>query len=127
MYIDIRKEDLFTVDPTIAMSFGGMKFASGKDDICIPSSFVNAVSTGVGRLDFYIPAKMIDAGLCFCSRNAVSLFSFTENFESIIKTLTLTICSVVKYCRRSTRQVLFNIIGRTKNVVRSTAPRFLRL
>ena len=127
MYIDIRKEDFFTVDPTIAMSFGGMKFASGKDDICIPSSFVNAVSDNAVKADFYIPAKMIDAGLCFCSRNAVSLFSFTENFESIIRTLNLTVCSVVKCCRRTVRQKVCRVIERAKNVVRPTAPRFLRL
>ena len=127
MYIDIRKEDIFVTDPTFAMSLDGMSLATGKDDICIASSFLNALSSDANRMNFYIPAVAIDAGLCFCSRSAVGIFSFTENFESIIKTLTLTICSVVKYCRRSTRQVLFNIIGRTKNVVRSTAPRFLRL
>jgi hypothetical protein len=127
MYIDIRKEDIFTVDPTFAMSLGGMKFASGKDDICIASSFLNAVSANAVRADFYIPAKRIEAGLCCCSCNAVSLFSFTENFESIIRTLNLTVCSVVKCCRRTVRQKVCRVIERAKNVVPPTAPRFLRL
>ena len=126
MYIDIRKEDIFTCDPAFAMSSDGMSFAYAKDDICIASPF-SALTNCADWVKFCIPAVKIDAGLCFCSRNVGGIFSFTENFESIIKTLNLTICSVVKYCRRKVRRAVFNTIGRTKNVVRSTAPRFLRL
>ena len=128
MYIDIRKEDIFVADPTFAMSLDGMSLAPCKDDICFAFSFLNSLSSKEDKMRFYIPAVAIDAGFCLCSRNAVGMFSFTENFESIIRNLTLTVCSVVnKYCRRNVKQVFFNMVERTKNVVRSTAPRFLRL
>ena len=127
MYIDIRKEDIFVADPTFAMSLESTYFASCKEDICIESPFLSGLSAALDRVRFYIPAVRLDAGLRFCCRNAGGIFSFAENFESIIKTLSLTVCNVVKYCRRKVSRAVFNAIGRTKNVVRSTAPRFLRL
>lgn len=128
MYIDAKREDFLT-DMTLAMSFAGNLPDVREDSICIaPVALRERLFESLKGACFYIAPMSFDTGISFCVRDVRSQFSFTENFESIIKTLTLTICGVVKYYRRVVRQNVFKVIfERAKNVVRSTAPRFLRL
>ena len=127
MYIDATREDIFIADPAFAVSLSGNIPAYCKEDIFIAPVSLSALLAGVPKSSFYIPPVAMDAGVCFSIRNASGKFTFTENFESIIKTLNLTICNVVKNYSREARQVVFRVVERAKNVVRSTAPRFLRL
>ena len=126
MYIDATTEDIFIADPTFAVSLNGMSPVSSQGNICIQPMSLSAMLSKAPKA-FYIPAIKVDAGVCFSIRSAAGKFTFTENFEDIIKTLNLTICSVVNYCRRDVRRVVLHTVERAKNVVRSTAPRFLRL
>lgn len=127
MYIDATREDIFIADPTFAVSLNGNIPAYCKGDIYIAPVSLSALLSNTPKTSFYIPPVTMDAGVCFSIRNAGGKFSFTDNFESIIKNLTLTVCNVVKNYRREVRQVILHTVERAKNVVRSTAPRFLRL
>lgn len=126
MYIDATNEDIILADPTFAVSLCGMCPVTDQGNICIVPISLSAMLSKAPKA-FYIPAVQIEAGLCFSFRNASGKFSFTENFEDIIKTLTLTVCNVVKNYRRNVSHVVFNFVERAKNAVRTTAPRFLRL
>ena len=127
MYIDAKRED-FTVDMTFAVSFHGMLPDVRKDSIYIAPETLKTSLVQSYEARFSIAPALIDAGLCFCVRDVRGEFSFTDNFESIIRTLSLTICNVVmKYYRRKVKPAITFAIERAKNAVRPTAPRFLRL
>ena len=127
MYIDAKKED-FTVDTTFAVSFQGMLPDVRKDSIYIAPESLRTTLFQSLKDRFSIDPVSYDAGLCFSVRDVRGEFSFTDNFESIIRTLSLTICNVVmKYYRRKVKPAITFAIERAKNAVCPTAPRFLRL
>lgn len=75
-----------------------------------------------------IEPATLEPGNCFhVSGSAAGVFSFTDESSSIIETLCLTIRSSLNYFHWSVKRNVTALCKRVKNVVRSTAPRFLRL
>ena len=127
MYIDATREDFIVTNPAFTVSLTGVLPDARKDSICIAPASLRSILSNLLNFSFCIAPVRFDAGNCFCIRDVKGELSFTDNFESIIRTLSLTISGVVKCCRRKVRQVVSYAVERAKNVVRSTAPRFLRL
>ena len=127
MYIDATREDFLVTDPTFTLSLNGVLPDTQNEVISVALASLRSILSALPNLAFFIEPNQFDAGKCFCIRDAQGNLSFTHNFESIIRTLSLTVSGVVNVCRRKVRQVVSYTVERAKNVVRSTAPRFLRL
>lgn len=127
MYIDAKQEDFFVADAALTVSLPGILPDVHKDSIYIAPVSLSSLLAGVRTEHFYIAPVELETGAYFCVRTVRGEFAFTENFESLIRNLTLTVCSVVKKYGRTVRKVFRNVYERAKNTVRPTAPRFLRL
>ena len=127
MYIDAKQEDFYVSDAALVVSLEGILPDVHKDSIYIAPASLNSLLAGVRTERFYIAPVELETGAYFCVRTARGEFTFTENFESLIRNLTLTVCSVVKKCGRQFRKVFRKVYERAKNTVRPTVPCFLRL
>ena len=127
MYIDAKEEDFYMSDAALVVSLEGILPDVCKDSIYIAPASLSSLLAGVRTERFYIAPVELEVGAYFCVRTVSGEFTFTENFESLIRNLTLTVCNVAKKCGRTVRKVFRNVYEGAKNTVRPTAPRFLRL